>query len=124
MKIFPLKDDETDLLVGFEIENAFIGRTELISLLEKCDRVSKVDKRGGAETIVAFDYRGKSFTAEEPYGDSSRFWIGPSQTNDSDSDVKTKDIMALFASFRPSRFRWILGNLILLRFSRLFSPVE
>lgn len=124
MKTYPLKDEQFDYPFAFEIENVYAGPRAVGRLLRAIDGVTEVRVRrmfGKWEDIhVWFKYRGHDCVVWEPYGDNSRYWIGPK-----DAEHEKFDVSALeeaFEVFRPPLHRVIVGDVLTLRlFKRLIG---
>jgi hypothetical protein len=83
MKIYDLKDQE-GRVYAFEIEN--MGRRRLCEIVRSFPHVRLIrepkflsDFR--EEEFCEFEVNGQEFRAWEPFGDNSRFWIGPEPPN-------------------------------------------
>ena len=82
MKTYPLIDEKKgDRPFAFEIENAYVGTGTIARLLAEVDGVTDVRARklfrGSSEIHVEFKYLNHDYIVWEPYGDNSRYWIGP-----------------------------------------------
>lgn len=110
-------------LLAFEIENAYIGLRKIMAVLITISGVSNVRKRrlfGSPSDIhVEFMYLNKDFIVWEPYGDNSRYWIGPKKTEDATNEIR--QIENAFKLYRPSFAVKLLGDLVLLKFRALFK---
>jgi len=105
---------------AFEIENVYIRPKKAAQLLSSVKGVADVTKTNSSEVHVTFKYKNKNFTVLEPYGDSSRYWIGP----DDDDDPQNIDIMEIekvFRNYKPNMLVKIIGDLISLNFRALFK---
>jgi hypothetical protein len=82
MRTYPINDD-LGVLFAFEVNAQVLGR-RLARLLGAVEGVSAVRRRrwwmGSADVHIRFQYLGREFVVWEPYGDSSRWWIGPEDT--------------------------------------------
>jgi hypothetical protein len=73
---------QTGELLAFEV-SSLLGVSGAARILEGLPRVRVVERqrlfRGlrDEEIRIRFEYEGERFTVEEPFGDSSRFWVGP-----------------------------------------------
>ncbi len=121
MEIFPIKDDSGSL-IAFEIENAYISLGKIASLLTGLDGISRVRKRsifsGRSEVRVQFRYAGKNFAVIEPFGDSSRYWIGPCDDFSSASSGPVAVLAETFTSYKPPLVVKIIGDLVTLKILR------
>jgi hypothetical protein len=79
MRTFPIKDD-TGQVFAFEIRARLFG-WRLARRLRVIPGVSDVRPRklwvGSPDVHVRFQYHGREYIVWEPYGDNSRWWIGP-----------------------------------------------
>lgn len=116
MKTYPLKDD-TDCVVAIEVDAALCGVANLARTIGAVADVSDVVVRkpfsGSGDVRATFRYRGDEFAVTEPFGDNSRYWIGPVAKN-LKRDVSP--IERQLASYVPSLFRRVLGGLVTLNF--------
>src|SRR5215467_12373402 len=83
MRTFPIKDDAGHVF-AFEIRAQLFG-WRLAHRLRDIPGVSDVRPRrswvGSPEVRIRFQYQGHECVVWEPYGDSSRWWIGPDDKN-------------------------------------------
>ncbi len=81
MKTFPIRDDQ-ERLFAFEVRNLFLSRRRTINILKSIEGVEITFRRapfsaGPSDVFCRFLFDGHQYIAEEPFGDSSRYWIGP-----------------------------------------------
>jgi hypothetical protein len=111
MRTYPIVDDH-GRLVAFEVPNAYVGIGAVARLLRGVRGVSEVRRRalfGGPDDVhVAFQYDGTPFMVWEPYGDSSRYWIGPKAGVSAGIDVA--ELHGVFQRYRPFLLRRLLGH--------------
>jgi hypothetical protein len=69
--------------------------------------------------IIEFQYSGVDFVVWEPYGDSSRYWVGPK--DDANRSVSVENLEAVFARYQPARWRKVVGDLLTLNLESLFG---
>lgn len=117
--IFPLGEDK-EQAVGFEVDSIYLSRKSLAEILRRTEGVTDVLLRGrfgsSDDVRVEFKYRGQGYLVWEPFGDNSRYWIGPKNGNDS-----LPDMTALEESFRnysPPFYLRLLGDLVTFRMFR------
>jgi hypothetical protein len=76
---YPIKD-ASGTIFAFEIDAQLIGH-RLARVLREIDGVSDVRPRqwwfGSADVHIRYFYRGREYVVWEPFGDNSRWWIGP-----------------------------------------------
>jgi hypothetical protein len=79
MRTFPIKDDAGHVF-AFEIRAQLFG-WRLARCLRDIPGVSDVRPRrwwvGDPEVHIRFQYQGREYVVWEPWGDNSRWWIGP-----------------------------------------------
>jgi hypothetical protein len=83
MRTFPIKDDAGHVF-AFEIRVQLFG-WPLARRLRGIPGVSDVRPRrwwvGSSDVHIRFQYQGRECVVLEPYGDNSRWWIGPDDKN-------------------------------------------
>lgn len=117
MRTFPIKN-QADTTYAFEIENAYISVTDVVSTLARVDGVSEVLRRnpsGSAKYLVSFQFKGKGCVVWEPFGLKSRYWFGPQEA---ERDMDFADVERAFKQYQPAFLRRLLGGLRSLRFLR------
>jgi len=122
MKTFPIESKDGHCF-AFEIENAYIASGQIVQLLQEVEGVTDIRARkpfsSSSDIHVSFGYKGQEFVVWEPYGDSSRYWIGPKDENEHSTDVTV--LQEVFAKYAPSLPKKIIGDLITLNFKELFQ---
>lgn len=120
MNTYPIVDTASGVEYAFEIENVYISVGEAVSLLRRVPGVSNVRARkpfaGDAELRVAFDYRGNACAIIEPFGDNSRFWIGPADPELTKLDLSP--LRSAFTAHRPPVVKRVVGDLLSLKLLR------
>jgi hypothetical protein len=110
-----LSNDGT--LIAFEIDNVYVSRRGITKLLRSSGQVTDVKLQGhfgsSNDIRVSFTYFGERFIVWEPYGDSSKYWIGPEEPDRLLADVT--HLKKLFDFYRPSFLRCLIGDLLTLR---------
>ncbi len=121
MRTFPISD-ANGVPFAVEVENAYVTSRRIAQLIRGVEGVSAVSprRRFGASPDVrmTFEYRHRSFVVLEPFGDNSRFWIGPD-----DADAERIDISPIertLRGYQPSKFAAMIGDLVTLRFASGF----
>ena len=114
MTTYPIRDTAIGQTFAFEIENVYISLSTIGRILTHSKGVSGVRKKPWIPLLtdvrVEFRYHGREYMVWEPYGDNSRYWIGPS-----DDDAPRSDISPLedeFKRHRPSFPRRLVGDLV------------
>ena len=108
MKTFPFNKSGTT--TAFEIQNLLISRRAVARVLRGVSGVSDV-KLGGHfgsknDVRVSFKYHGADYEVEEPYGDNTRYIVGPKDpTNTLRSVAEIEDA---FQRYRPAIWRRLL----------------
>lgn len=126
MKTYPIirKDGIREPI--FEVENIYIASGTLGRLLAGVEGVTEVRPRKlfskPRDIHVEFKYLRRPYVVWEPFGDNSRFWIGPADMVSSVAPVppldSPNDISVLedaFKCYRPPLHRAILGDVLTLR---------
>jgi len=83
VKLYPLRNEQGEMF-AFEIDSSwfFLSSSKgMARFLRRCSGVEIVSVRRhfhfGNEVHVEFGLHGDQYEVWEPYGDSSRLWIGP-----------------------------------------------
>ena len=106
---------------AFEIDNAYIGLKQIEALLSSVEGVKDV---GGYKLFktddvrIEFHYFEQPFVVWEPFGDNSRYWIGP---KDERLSVNLDKLESAFSRYKPNVFRKILGDLLTLNVKSLLK---
>lgn len=120
MKTYPVLAKDGSKSAAFEVENAYIGLRTISRLLGQVAGVTEVRPRqlfSGADDVhVEFKYMGTPFIVWEPYGDSSRYWIGPKEGTEASSECAALE--RVFSGYRPPLYRSIIGDVLTLRFMK------
>src|SRR4051812_10057443 len=107
---------------AFEIDVAYIGPRTIARVIRGVRGTSNVRIRkpfsASPDIHVRFRYNNREFIVWEPYGDSSKYWIGPEDREDA-TDVS--ELRTAFERYVPPIAIKILGSLVSLDFlSSLF----
>ena len=121
METHPIGGENGDHLYAFEIENVYIAPRTIARMLRKVQGVEDVRSRTPFSRFdgvhVRFKYAGQNFIVCEPFGDSSRYWVGP-ENDEAGTDIRALE--RIFQRYRPPLFRRIFGDILSLRiFKRL-----
>ncbi|MDH4554504.1 hypothetical protein E8F11_04795 [Pseudomonas sp. BN417] len=117
MRTFPIKN-AVGITYAFEIENVYIPAGDVASTLARADGVSGTLPRRPSRSdqyLVSFQFRGHDCVVWEPFGDKSRYWIGPKEA---ERDVDIAEVEKAFKQYQPALLRRLLGGLLSLRFLR------
>jgi hypothetical protein len=116
MKTYPIKD-ATGKLVAVEVDMVFCPLRDLVRTIAAAEGVTEAKARRPFSSVgdirATFRFHGDEFAVVEPFGDNSRYWIGPV------SDSKKPDISQIesqLRSYAPSIFRRIFGAVLSLDF--------
>jgi len=120
MKIYPVVSDHGKETPIFQIDSALISVRTVMCLLMQVDGVNHARRRrvfeGPGDIHARFTYLGRPFIVWEPYGDNSRYWIGPADMVEGEpAVVETPNIEQLkrrFEDYRPPLHRSFLGELM------------
>ena len=118
METYPLIDKtKNNYQIAFEIENAYIGVGTIVRLLAGIIGITDIRKRkpfiGSSEIHVEFKYLNRDYIVWEPYGDSSRYWIGPKNPDECTDDIGIID--NTFKCYRPPFYRTVFGDILSFR---------
>src|SRR3989338_10516651 len=75
MKVYDLKD-KTGRVFAFEVDNLLLQRRGVGKVVRTIPG-ARITRVSGDDEFCEFEVEGKVFVAEEPWGDNSRYWIGP-----------------------------------------------
>lgn len=118
MQTYPITDD-SGTTYALEIENAYIRPRRLAEILRRLDGVSSVCVRrpftGSDDVRATFQYRGRPFIILEPFGDNSRYWVGPDDATAEKLDISA--IEEVLRHYRLSTVERLIGGLLTLRWS-------
>jgi hypothetical protein len=119
VKIYPVYAEDGQKTSAFEIEHIYISLTTIARLLAKVDGIMGIHIRkmfaGRSDVHIEFNYHGQPYVVWEPYGDNSRYWIGP----EDEAVGAVNDIAELecaFKYYKPTLFRKILGDVLTFQF--------
>jgi hypothetical protein len=104
VRVYDIRDCD-GMLYAFEVPNTFLGRRGALRVIERVPGASVIRFRrlfqGGwdnDEVFCEFVVGGFMFCALEPFGDNSRYWIGPA------SSKRGPAIEAVRDEFERSRY--------------------
>jgi hypothetical protein len=80
VKTFPLKRGDGKVF-AFEINASGLWTGSLARLLRRIPGVSNVRRAFDGDSRLAFNVHGEPFIIIEPFGDNSRYWVGPKDTS-------------------------------------------
>jgi hypothetical protein len=119
MRVYPALERDQQL-IAFEIDNVYFTVAGLREILRGVSDVSNVKSRAlfssPAELIISFDYKNHPMIVWEPYGDSSRYWIGPEDSNKESVDISA--LAGAISRYRPSWLLRVLGDICSPSFGR------
>jgi len=106
MKVYDLHDTQNRLW-AFEISNLGVGRRGVCRVVEAIPgamlkRKPKFLSWFREDAFCEFLVDGELYVAEEPWGDNSRYWIGP---NPPRWLPQTEKVRAAFSTYKPSLLR-------------------
>ena len=105
---------------AFEVENAYISVGKIRNLLINLDHVSNFTTRKPLsiddEFRASFNYRGLDFIIIEPFGDSSRYWIGLEKERCEEAPQKIKQLEQIFIDYQPPFIIKLIADIITLKF--------
>ena len=124
MKIYPL-EDKNGCKIGFEIESSYISLRKIVEILSTVDKVSKIQTRRLFERSngkhIEFEFEGEWFVVMEPFGDNSRYWIGPKDKPK--ISINLSDIENAFEEYSPSIILEIIGDLVSFKINKILKRI-
>lgn len=121
MKTYSIQSENQPGL-PFEIQNSYIRPRTIAALLEDVEGVTGIRLRrsfsASSEIHVRFRYKDQECVVWEPYGDSSRYWVGP---ENEEASIDLREVEAAFTQYEPPLPARILGDLLSLNFKSLFG---
>jgi hypothetical protein len=124
MRTYELHRDDGYFL-AFEIENVYVRPKkigEVLSTVEGMTDVSvRKSSRASKDVHVNFKYLGIEYIVWEPFGDNSRYWIGPEKEDGQSSDIDISPLAKAFRDYEPPFLVKVFGDLITLNFKSIFS---
>ena len=102
MRIYDQQDAE-GRVISFEISNLLISRSGVCAVAETVPGALVIERprpfmRTADDEFCEFEVDGQRFKAWEPFGDNSRYWIGPVPTR---WCPQTEAVRAAFAAHTP-----------------------
>ena len=122
MQTYPDDNVQYGSAVGFEIDNIYVSLRTVSRILKSINGVTEVKKRKMFSKWEGIHIWFKCINHEcvviEPFGDSSRYWIGPKNPEEK-FDISS--IEFAFRQHQPSLIAKIFGDLITFNFKSLFE---
>ena len=114
MKTYPLFSD--DKQYAFEIENTYISLFQVKLFLSKHPEVSEVRSKKlfqATDDRMWFIFKDTEYVLHEPFGDNSRFWIGP--VNEKETSL-VFEVEKIFKEFTPKILikKWLILAFIII----------
>jgi hypothetical protein len=124
MQTFPVMVADDSSSRAFEIDNAYISIRQTAAILSNIEGVREVvcakSLRFGREVHINFLFNEHACVVWEPYGDNSRYWIGPENTDRTAQSIGL--IEDAFKKHQSSIWRQFYGNIATLNFlTRIFK---
>lgn len=120
MKTYIIKDNNGNPF-AFEIDNVYISIQKLAQIISTLKEIKNIKTRKlfeqKNEYHIEFEYAGYPFVVWEPFGDSSRYWIGPKDTENKTD--KIKDIEEIIRNYKLPILIKLFGDLISLNFKNI-----
>ena len=107
MKVYDLKD-KNGRVFAFEVNNFLLGRRGVGKVVRTIPgaRITRAPRLfSGDDEFCEFEVEGKVFVAWEPWGDNSRYWIGPRPPEWCEQVATVREA---FVRYRPLRlWSWL-----------------
>lgn len=120
-------NDQQGRTFAFEIANVYIAPRKIAALLSEIEGVSNIRVRrlfsSSPDTHVQFTFFEVECIVFEPFGDSSRYWIGPKEEQDY-FRVPIEIIEDAFKRYQPPILIKIFGDVLMLNFKSLFASFK
>lgn len=114
METFSIKDNN-DSQFAFEIENIYLSLNKVGKILSTLEGI-RIHKRRkpfeASEHLIEFDYKGHQYEVWEPFGDSSRYWIGPKKGTEIVANNQIREIEDVFKQYEINPFVKFIGDLL------------
>ena len=122
-----VQDKDTNAVFAFEVENAYFSLATVAELLTSVSGVRDLQRRkwfGEWDDVhIKFKYLARDFVVTEPFGDNSRYWIGPQEPDKEKVDIST--IERCFREYQLPICRKLFGDALSLRFvGRLLNVIS
>jgi hypothetical protein len=115
MRTYQVGDERQGKVLGFQVDNIYLGPGRCARILSTVEGVSDVRLRrlfsAWDEIHIRFRFKGTDCVVWEPHGDSSRYWIGqPDGSHPVDMGV----IELAFKNYEPPMHRKLIGDILTL----------
>ncbi len=97
MKTYPILRADGSML-AFEITSSWVTFRPLFKILRSVDGVSNVQRNYFNEDRLSFLYLSEPCVINEPWGDNSRYWVGPTE-----AATSTLNLTPVNQAFRAHR---------------------
>lgn len=120
MNTHPSVDEKSGCTFAFEIDNIYVSLAAVARILAAVPGVSDVRKRRPfskwEEIHIWFRFADHDCVVWEPFGDNSRYWIGPQTPTDIFDISPVEDA---FKRYQPPILHRVLGNLLSVRLTQV-----
>ena len=114
MRIYDLHDDQGHLH-AFEVQNVLLGRSRACKIAQSLPgaQIMKKPKMfGGTDDFCLFEVNGEAFVISEPFGDNSRYWVGPRHPSKSQTLWAIRSQFAAYESWRRPMILLVVTALV------------
>jgi hypothetical protein len=122
METYPIVDERTGCCFAFEIENVYVSLAAVARILSAVPGVTGVRIRRRfskwEDIHIWFRVSTHDCVVEEPFGDNSRYWIGPQNASDIFDIHEVEDA---FKRYRPPIHLQVAGDMLSFRLTRLLK---
>lgn len=124
MKTYPIAKEGATLF-AFEIDHVYLSRRTIVRLLNTVEGVTEAHlggRFGSSDDIrIEFKCEGHDYIVMEPFGDNSRYWIGPKGGKDDvPAAANIGKLRSAFEGYKPPLAVKLLGDVVSLNFKGLF----
>jgi hypothetical protein len=122
MRTYPSIDEGRGYMVAFEIEMVYTSLRSIAGVLSGIAEVTNVRVRrifeSSGDIRIWFRYQRIECVVLEPFGDNSRYWIGPKNSKDA---FDIRNVEEAFEKYRPTLLREVFGSILTLRLPKRTS---
>lgn len=97
MDVYPVYDKDNKVMFAFEINNFFITLKHIKKILLQSKNIKNVRIRKlfsmSIDVHIRFEFFEQEYIVLEPWGDSSRYWIGPEKNSSILLDIEELKVL-------------------------------
>ena len=97
MKTYPIKREDGSIH-AFEIPSTWISMHAIKKILSSIPGVTSINRKLNSDDRLEFMYNNEAWVVNEPWGDNSRYWIGPINTDN--HSISATSINSAFVEYQ------------------------